>query len=299
MPFHKGDPRRKTFFNRGGIFNPVPGAVDYHVPHIGKFRDNGNNGGSYPGSKGFQHMKNRHLVILPFSGILLNMYTMRDIIASLPPEKARQDGLWTRFVLRPLSFPVSWAALNMGLRPAGVSYLSALVSIAGGILFAWPRYPLAGAGVILLNVFSVLDCVDGNMARASGRAGPWGGWADAVTGFIAYTAVFFSSGIYLFWKTLWWPVLVVTGLTSSANLLTRTAYQIYKNIVGESAHGSVSFERLLAENAGITGFLMPLLLVFHFCGFMPGIWFIIWFNAVFYGGGCVFTIIKLAGKAAR
>jgi phosphatidylglycerophosphate synthase len=244
-------------------------------------------------------MKNNHLTFLSFFDILLNMYSLKEIIASLPPEKIKQDGLWTRFVLRPLSFPVSWAALRMRLSPAFISYFSAVVSIAGGILFAWPDFRLAGIGVLLLNFFSVLDCVDGNMARVSGKAGPWGGWADAVMGFIAYTSVFFASGLYVFWKTGCWQVLLVTGLTSSANLLTRTAYQISKNIVGESAHSSVSFERMLAENVGITGFLMPLLLVFHFCDFLPGMWFVIWFNAAFYGGGCAVTIIKLARKAAK
>jgi len=244
-------------------------------------------------------MKDKHLTFLSYFAILLNMYSLREIIASLPPEKVKQDGLWTRFVLRPLSFPVSWAALRVGLSPAAVSYFSAVVSVAGGVLFSWPDYALAGVGAALFNVFSVLDCVDGNMARVSGKAGPWGGWADAVMGFIAYTSVFFASGLYMYWKTLWWPVLLVAGLTSSANLLTRTAYQIYKNIEGESAHGSVSFERMLAENAGITGFLMPLLLIFHVCNFLPGMWFIIWFNAAFYGGGCAVTIIKLARKAAK
>ena len=227
------------------------------------------------------------------------MYSMRDIIASLPPEKVKQDGLWTRFVLRPISFPVSWAALRMGLSPAFVSYFSGLVSIAGGILFAWPDFLLAGIGIVLLNFFSVLDCVDGNMARVIGKAGPWGGWADAVMGFIAYSSVFFAGGLYLYWKTEWWPVLLIAGLTSSANLLTRVAYQIYKNIVGDDAHGTVSFERKLAENVGITGFLMPLLLVFHFCNFLTGMWIIIWFNAAFYGGGCAVTIVKLARKAAK
>jgi phosphatidylglycerophosphate synthase len=254
-------------------------------------------------------MKDKHMTFLPFFGIILNMYSVKDIIAALPPEKAKQDGLWTRFVLRPLSFPISWLALCMRLSPAAVSYFSGFLSIVAGILFAWPEYYvffgittpacLAGIGVILFNVFSVLDCVDGNMARVSGKAGPWGGWADAVMGFIAYSSVFFASGLYMYWKTLWWPVLLVTGLTSSANLLSRVAYQIYKNIAGETAHGSVSFERKLAENVGITGLLMPLLLVFHFCNFLPGMWFVVWFNAAFYGGGCAVTIIKLAKKAVQ
>jgi phosphatidylglycerophosphate synthase len=227
------------------------------------------------------------------------MYSLKDIVRSLPPEKIKQDGLWTRFVLRPLSFPLTWAALRAGLGATTVSYGSVLVSLAAGILFAFPDYALASVGVILFNVFAALDCVDGNIARVKGTASPWGGWADAVAGFIAYTTVFLSSGLYVFFGTAWWPVLFVTGFTSSANLLTRVAYQIYKNIVGESAHGSVSFERALAENMGITGFLMPLLAVFHFCAFMPGMWFIVWFNAVFYGGGCFLTLVKLGIKALK
>jgi len=237
------------------------------------------------------------------------MYSMKDIVNSLPAEKIKQDGIWTRLILRPLSFPVSWLALKMKLTPAFISYFSGILAIIGGVLFAWPSGDFcpylpampyfAGIGVILLNFFSVLDCVDGNMARVSGKAGPWGGWADAVMGFIAYTSVFFSTGLYIFWKTNFWEVLVLAGLTSSANLLSRVAYQIYKNIDGEKAHGTVSFERLLAENVGITGFMMPLLLIFHFIDFLPGMWGIIFFNAAFYGGGCVITVIKLAIKAGK
>ncbi|MCL2186027.1 MAG: CDP-alcohol phosphatidyltransferase family protein [Treponema sp.] len=227
------------------------------------------------------------------------MYKMSEIIASLPPEKIKQDGLWTRFVLRPLSFPVSWLALCMRLSPSFISYFSGLLAIAGGVLFALPDFFLAGIGIIILNIFSVLDCVDGNMARVTGKAGPWGSWADAVMGFIAYTSVFFASGLYIFWETGHWYVILIAGLTSSANLLTRVSYQIYKNIVGDEAHGSVSFERLLAENVGITGFLMPLLLIFHFTNFFPGMWFILYFNAAFYGAGCAVTIIKLAYKASK
>jgi phosphatidylglycerophosphate synthase len=250
-------------------------------------------------------MKDNHLTFIALFGIFLNMskkrsrYTIRAVMESLPPEKVKQDGLWTRFVLRPLSFPLSALALNLGLRAGAVSYFSALVSLAGGLLFSFPGYLLPGLGVILFNFFSLLDCVDGNMARTAKTAGPWGGWADAVTGFIAYTSVFFGSGIYIFIRTLWWPVLVIAGLSSSANLLTRVAYQIYKNITGPQAHETVSFERMLAENTGITGFLMPLLLIFHFCSFIWGVWFILWFNAAFYGGGCIVTIIKLGRMAAK
>jgi phosphatidylglycerophosphate synthase len=243
-------------------------------------------------------MKNSHLTFLPFFDRLLNMYSMVDIIASLPQEKNKEISLVDRFLFRPLSFPVTWAALRMGISAAAVSYFSGLISIAGGIFFAWPSYSFASIGILLFFVFSVLDSVDGNIARVKGKACSLVGWSDAVMVFITYCSFFFASGLYLFWKSSWWPVLLISGLTSSANLLTRLAYQIYKNIEGESAHSSVSFERKLAENTGITGFLVPLAIIFHFCNYLPGMWFIIWFNAAFYSGGCGITVIKLARKAA-
>jgi phosphatidylglycerophosphate synthase len=221
-------------------------------------------------------------------------YSFKDIIDSLPPEKRQADGLWTRFVLRPLSVPVVWLALRLGLSANGVSYLSALFSVTGGVLFSLPGFALPLWGAILLNVFSILDCADGGVARITKTASPWGGWADAVMGFIAYTAVFLSSGVYVFLRTGWWWILVVSGLTSSANLLARVAYQIYKNIEGETAHGSVSFERKLAENVGITGLMMPALIVCHFA---RGMEFIVAFNLLFYTGGCAATILKLIKKA--
>jgi phosphatidylglycerophosphate synthase len=222
-------------------------------------------------------------------------YTLREIWNSIPPEKKRTDGLWTRFFLRPLSIPVTWLALKLGISANGVSYISVIFSLAGGVLFSWEGFWLPLWGAALLNVFSIFDCVDGNIARVTKSASPWGEWADAVMGFIAYTSVFIASGVYVFQRSHWWPVLVIVAVTTSANLLTRVAYQIYKNIVGGAeAHGSVSFERKLAENVGVTGFMMPALILCHFTGGMIAI---VWFNLAFYLGGCVVTIIKLAKKA--
>ncbi len=221
-------------------------------------------------------------------------YSIHDIRVSLPAEKKASDGIWTVFILRPLSIPVTWLALRLGMSANGVSWFSAVIAAAGGILFGLTGFWLPLAGIILLNLFSILDCVDGNVARVTGTAGPWGGWSDAVVGFIAYTVIFLASGVYVFLRGGWWPVLLVAGITSSANLLTRVAYQKYKTIEPGTAQGSVSAEQMLAENFGITGFLMPALILCHFFGGM--IW-IVWFNAIFYCGGACITLLKLARKA--
>jgi len=226
------------------------------------------------------------------------MYTLKDVRASLTAEKKSADGLWTTFVLRPLSIPLTLPALAAGLSANAVSYLSVLFSLAGGVLFALPGYAAPLWGAALLNGFSLMDCVDGNVARVRGTASPWGGWADAVMGFVAYTAVFLSTGVYLYHRTAWWPWLLAAGLTSSANLLTRVSYQIYKNIVGPSAHGSVSFERKLAENVGVTGFMMPALIIFHAFSLTTAMETLVLFNLAFYLGGCAVSVVKVARKAS-
>ncbi len=223
-------------------------------------------------------------------------YTMKQIRLSLPAEKIQADGLWTIYILRPISIPVTWLALRFGLSANAVSYISALFSIGGGVLFGLNGFWLPFFGAVLLNFFSILDCVDGNIARVTKTASPWGGWADAVMGNVAYIAIFLSTGVYVYLRSGWWPVLLVTSITSSANLLTRAAYQKYRNIEPEpeKAESSVSLEQKLAENVGITGFLMPALIISHFFG---GMILIIWFNLFFYLGGCIFTIYKIARKA--
>jgi hypothetical protein len=121
-------------------------------------------------------------------------------------------------------------------------------------------------------------------------------------GFVAYCAMFLSMGVYIYLHTGWWWVLFITGVTSSANLLTRVAYQAYKNIVGKSkAENTVSFEQKLAETVGITGFMTPLLLVFHcvWAEWQWGMLGIAAFNAAFYSGGCFLTLIKLAHKQPK
>lgn len=221
-------------------------------------------------------------------------YSMREIRMSLTGEKKAADGIWSTYILRPLSMPLTWLALRMGLSANAVSWWSALFALAGGILLGLPGFRLPAIGILLLFIFSVLDCVDGNVARVSGTASPWGGWSDAIVGFIAYTAIFFGSGVYIFLRGGWWPVLLIAGLTSSANLLTRVAYQKYKTIEQETAHNSVSFERMLAENLGITGFWIPAVAL---CLLFGGMIWTVYFNALFYGGGCAASLYKLARKA--
>jgi phosphatidylglycerophosphate synthase len=237
---------------------------------------------------------------------------LADIRHSLPPEKNRADSYWTRWVLRPLSIPVAWLCIRLGLSANAVSYLSALVALAGGALLSAGLFAGSGAapgaggasfsltvmitGAFLLNLFAVLDCADGNIARVTGTMGPWGGWADALGGYAAYFAALLGAGMAA--ETLagagGWAFL--GGFATGANLLARLVYQSYKNVRRDDAAGDIAGEKKLSENLGVTGVLMPAILIGVVTGYLS---WVVLFYAALYGTGAAVSIVRLIIKVER
>jgi phosphatidylglycerophosphate synthase len=83
----------------------------------------------------------------------------------------------TRYVYRPLSRPVAARLARTPVTPLQVSWLSALFAGAGGAAFALRSY-LLGVALVLLG--QVADCVDGDLARISGRTSRSGAYLDSV-----------------------------------------------------------------------------------------------------------------------
>ena len=230
--------------------------------------------------------------------------TFKQIQASLPAEKNKADSIYTQFVLRPVSVPVSWLLLRLGLRANMVSYLSALICVIAGVLLNMNPMSWAVMGAVLFNIFAVLDCADGNMARATGTSGPYGGWADAVGGYVAYMSVLLAAGYAAAGHSAsvfgWSPAgevwVFLGGLGAGGNILMRLVYQSYKNIApegGQAAGKSISREKIISENLGITGLLMPAVLVGLLTGLLG---YVVLFYSAMYTMGCVFSLLKLIRK---
>lgn len=83
----------------------------------------------------------------------------------------------TRYVYRPISLPVAQMLARTWVTPTQVTYVSALLSFGGGAAFAARLYVL---GAVLTLLGSVTDCVDGDLARESGRTSPSGSYLDHV-----------------------------------------------------------------------------------------------------------------------
>jgi hypothetical protein len=91
------------------------------------------------------------------------------------------DGFYSTFVVRRLSKPLTRLALRLYMSPNTVT----LVSFAGGLgaagaFAAGYRWALV-LGAILLQLSLIIDCVDGEVARATRRFSALGAWLDAST----------------------------------------------------------------------------------------------------------------------
>lgn len=83
----------------------------------------------------------------------------------------------TRLVYRRLSGSVAARLLPTRLTPTHVTYVSAALSLGGGVAFAFRQFVL---GAVLTLLGSLTDCVDGDLARLSGRQSKAGSYLDHV-----------------------------------------------------------------------------------------------------------------------
>jgi phosphatidylglycerophosphate synthase len=91
------------------------------------------------------------------------------------------DGFYSTFVVRKIAKPFTRVALRVGLKPNAITLLSFLIGIGAAASFAGGSWFWLLVGALLLQLSLVLDCVDGEVARATRTFTPFGAWLDALT----------------------------------------------------------------------------------------------------------------------
>jgi phosphatidylglycerophosphate synthase len=83
----------------------------------------------------------------------------------------------TRYLYRPLSSRAAALLAPTFVTPIQITWAGALLVIAGAIAFGTGSYVL---GAVLTLVGEIIDCVDGDLARITGRTSRWGAFLDSV-----------------------------------------------------------------------------------------------------------------------
>ena len=102
------------------------------------------------------------------------------------------DGVVNRFFNRPIGRVLSKLLVHTSISPNQVSIISILIGVVSGWFFATGRFVL---GAIILQICAILDCVDGDLARALFKQSFMGKWLDLVGDQIVHLAVFLGIGI--------------------------------------------------------------------------------------------------------
>jgi len=98
------------------------------------------------------------------------------------------DGWVSSHCNRPISRVVSFALLSLGLRASHASALTLLVGLLAAAMAAQPSYAAFVSAGVLFQAASVLDGVDGEMARATLTESESGARLDAIVDQVTYVA---------------------------------------------------------------------------------------------------------------
>ena len=157
-------------------------------------------------------------------------YTARYFRETMPEWKRKKDPPLSRLFYRPAGYMLAALLANAGVSANGVSYFSAAIGLAACLLMPLPC-PVIGA--LLINLWLVLDCTDGCIAR-SVKAQPFGEFADGISSYILVSLLgtslgleaYFEGGAILEPGSVW--ILLMGALASTADTLMRLIHQKYK-----------------------------------------------------------------------
>jgi phosphatidylglycerophosphate synthase len=201
---------------------------------------------------------------------------------TLPTGKIQNDSLWVRYVIRNISFYIAYLFQLLGFTANGVTYLSILVVFFAFILFLIEGRFFTISAAVLTQIWLVLDCVDGNLARSSKTKNPYGDAIDAMSGYTFYGFVFLGIGAAAAresgWISQYAPesfFVLIGGIAGASTLVSRIIFQKFLTTGYESritstpkSNGFGKNIYLLDKNIGISGFFLPLILLAAIFGFI-------------------------------
>ena len=157
-----------------------------------------------------------------------------DVIFDTSTAAARRHALWSilkrtekptdgwvsRHCNRPISRLISFVLLSLGLRASHASALTLIFGLATAIFALRPGYATLVWTGLLFQLASVLDGVDGEMARATLTESEAGAKLDAIVDQLTYVACFV--GVTIGWareggagQALFWTAVIAAALVLS------------------------------------------------------------------------------------
>lgn len=243
-------------------------------------------------------------------------YTAKFFKNDMPEWKRKKDPILSRIFYRRVSFYIASIAANIGISANEVSYFSAFVGVLACLCFLPPIHWLNIIGALLINIWLILDCTDGNLAR-SVKSQPFGEFADGISSYILVAlmctmmsiSVYHTGGMFISKECIW--IVLIGALASTADTLMRLIYQKYKNTERDMSdkgilsiendirtdHNQVGHFRVRIEaELGIGGLLPSAVLLATVFKMLD---IIVIYCFIYYGASCLVASLMYIHKAIR
>ena len=241
-------------------------------------------------------------------------YTAKYFRDDMPEWKRKKDPILSRIFYRRIAFGTAAIAANIGISANTVSYFSAIVAVCACLCFLSANQLLHIIGAVLINIWLILDCTDGNLAR-SVKSQPFGEFADGISSYILVglmctmmgIAVYFEGGAVVPAGSPW--IILVGALASSSDSLMRLIYQKYKNTERDMAdkgivkiendvrtdHSQVGNLRVRIEAELGIGGLLPLAILI--AAVFKALDIVVMYCFLYYGASCLIATLIYVRKA--
>lgn len=241
-------------------------------------------------------------------------YTFSKIVESLPVKKNSNSSWWVKLWVRKASFLFTYLFINLGFSPNTVSILSIAFVLAAcaGYITSTPTAIITA--VVFINLWLILDCVDGNIARVKKQKTTYGEFVDDMSGYYTVAFIYLAIGMcvynvggVLIHQGCKW-MLTAGAIASICDILARLINKDYVNFSQNrpdyiqddyqtESKRSLSFvRRRIGKELGISGLFMPMTII---CAIYHAYDILIFFYLLFNGFALLSTSVICIYKADK
>jgi len=151
--------------------------------------------------------------------------SLRELNKICQKPRYREVGNWmVRNILRDLALPITWLLLHTSISANQVTAISLLLGVAGVIFFAFPGSGWFLAGAILLQIWYLLDHVDGQIARYRKKSSLTGLYFDFLSHYVANSVIFFGFGLHVYFIAERFEVILLSFLGALSYALLQSFF---------------------------------------------------------------------------
>ena len=145
----------------------------------------------------------------------------RQLVRSL---RKAADGIMAKALNRRLSLPVSALLCKTRVHPNHVTLFALVCALAGAVVLARPGYAAGAIGMLLVELGSIVDGIDGELARLRFQFSRKGQWLDTVVDDVANVAYISGVMVHLAGEGVAWALPIGVAAIAAFSITQATQY---------------------------------------------------------------------------